>query len=703
MYLASNPDLIQVFGANEEQATRHYIDRGRNERRQTRFDPALYLASNPDLLRALGNDSNAALMHYINNGYRENRQNLFDPSNYLAANADLTRAFGSDQSAALAHYLNQGYRENRLIRPVAPRPVVIVDDYAASSLTSGIVAVGGSAAGMIETRGDADWFRVTLEAGQNYRFQLSGRAGGGGTLTDEYLALCSASGVPLIGDSGGTESVDAEFTYQAQSGGTYYLAASGLMSSDIGSYTLRVRQEDDYAGNASTSGRIAPDASASGNIEVSGDSDWFAVTLTAGLNYVFDLSSAALTSASFVVRNANGEVLRSVEKNSSADASLTFQPAQDGAYYLSVAGNSGGYSWGVPTGRYTVRERTPDDYAGSSATRGTLAMAGEASGTIETSADADWLAVELTAGLNYVFDATSQGLTNPLAGGMMTLCDAAGTGLSSASFVSYRDGSLNYQPTRSGTYYLAVTSTGFGSTATGNYRLRARGDDFSGDSGTTGRLAIGESVSGSHETAGDRDWFAITLDGGASYRFSMTPISSSRTGSSALLRPAPALRVMDSAGVAQAFSSGLDSDGAATVSFAPTRSGSYFLSAETSYSSTEALGAYRLSAAQTDDYPDNRQTSGRLTATAPLGGRFEQTGDRDWVAVELTARQSYAFTLNGAGSRATLSLYDDASNLSLGTLAAGTLRYTSTRTGTYYLVATADSTPASYTLSMTTG
>jgi Ca2+-binding RTX toxin-like protein len=47
-------------------------------------------------------------------------------------------------------------------------------------------------------------------------------------------------------------------------------------------------------------------------------------------------------------------------------------------------------------------------------------------------------------------------------------------------------------------------------------------DDFAASAATTGRLAVGASISGSIETLGDKDWFAITLTAGVSYKFSLT-------------------------------------------------------------------------------------------------------------------------------------------------------------------------------------
>ena len=46
------------------------------------------------------------------------------------------------------------------------------DDYSEDKLAAGVVRVGDSATGDIETSGDIDWFEVRLRAGTTYRIDL---------------------------------------------------------------------------------------------------------------------------------------------------------------------------------------------------------------------------------------------------------------------------------------------------------------------------------------------------------------------------------------------------------------------------------------------------------------------------------------------------------------------------------------------------
>ena len=108
--------------------------------------------------------------------------------------------------------------------------------------TPGRVAVGGSATGAIGTPKDQDRFAVDLQAGRTYRFDLTGRPGGGGTLRDTYFrAIYNSEGRYQSGSynddfDGGR---DSRVTFTAPGSGTYYARVSGDRN-ETGTYTLSV-------------------------------------------------------------------------------------------------------------------------------------------------------------------------------------------------------------------------------------------------------------------------------------------------------------------------------------------------------------------------------------------------------------------------------------------------------------------------------
>ncbi len=117
--------------------------------------------------------------------------------------------------------------------------------------TPGRVAVGGSATGTIGTAGDQDRFAVDLEAGRTYRFDLTGRPGGGGTLPDTYFrAIYNSEGRYQSGSynddfDGGR---DSRVTFTPTQSETCYARVSGDRN-ETGTYTLSVT--DITAGPAS--------------------------------------------------------------------------------------------------------------------------------------------------------------------------------------------------------------------------------------------------------------------------------------------------------------------------------------------------------------------------------------------------------------------------------------------------------------------
>ena len=108
---------------------------------------------------------------------------------------------------------------------------------------------------------------------------------------------------------------------------------------------------------------------------------------------------------------------------------------------------------------------------------------GSATGNIETSGDADWFRITLTAGHTYRFDLQGSGsghgtLSDPL----LQLLNSTGTQLTSNDDYNGLEPEITYTPTTSDTYYLSAQAyDGY----TGTYLLSARDNsvrrDFNGD------------------------------------------------------------------------------------------------------------------------------------------------------------------------------------------------------------------------------
>lgn len=237
---------------------------------------------------------------------------------------------------------------------------------------------------------------------------------------------------------------------------------------------------DDYAASIATTGSLSVGGSISGNIETSGDRDWFRISLIAGRTYQFELQGSdtgqgTLLDPTLALFPSSGTLAIATDDDSGSglNSSLRYFTPNTGTYYLSAAAFSGNGTY-----RLSATDITPvlnfDDFANSTATVGSLNVGGAITGNIERPDDRDWFRIYLTAGKTYRFDLegtdTGRGtLFDPFLGlidsnGYLihALDDDDGTGLNS---------NLIFAPITSGFYYLAAR--GASNNETGTYSLSA--------------------------------------------------------------------------------------------------------------------------------------------------------------------------------------------------------------------------------------
>ena len=171
-------------------------------------------------------------------------------------------------------------------------------------------------------------------------------------------------------------------------------------------------------------------------------------------------------------------------------------------------------------------------------------------------------------------------------------------------------------------------------------------DDFPTHPSTTGKLAIGGRQTGNFESGTDFDWFAVTLQAGQRYLFSLksTGVVPFSTGYTVY-----ALGLYDAAGnqVSQ-FQPGTYSEHP-VLAFTAASSGTYYLSAGSVYG-WYGVGGYEVWAdlrTGPDDRPDDASTRDNLAQDGSITGSFEVAGDRDWIRFEARAGVAYWFTTEG--------------------------------------------------------
>ena len=312
------------------------------------------------------------------------------------------------------------------------------------------ISVNSTLSGSLDSNGDTDWYRIQFQSGYAYQIWVEGFYSGLGTLVDPYVAVFSSTGAPL--DAGNDISLtnwDAFVTYVPTTAGTYFISAEEYGYNATGSYRLTVWQ--DQLSSIATAATIQSNTKVTDRIGWGSDiSDWYAVTLTAGVNYQFDLvgsardgASLALTDPYLWLRNANGTALLSDDDSGvSLGSRIFFTPSISGVYYLDVQ-ESGVNAAGVYS---LIVNETP--------VVGNLQVDGPSlSDSLSFAGDTDLFSLTLTAGVTYGFAISSGTLADPYlellnsSGAEIVSDDDSGPGLSSL---------LTFTPTTSGTYYLAA-------------------------------------------------------------------------------------------------------------------------------------------------------------------------------------------------------------------------------------------------------
>ena len=253
------------------------------------------------------------------------------------------------------------------------------EDFSDDTSTSGRVAVGETATADIETGGDRDWFAVELVAGRTYTIDLRGRPTNDGRLSDPYLYGVHDADGNLIADTtddDGGASRNSQVTFTATESGTHYVAAGGYRGYR-GTYVVEVTDstpsnaapeatqeqavagEDDFSDDRSTSGLVWSGGSATGNLDSSTDSDWFAVDLVAGRKYTIDLAGSStgdgtLDATSITgVFGRNGLITGTLDSGSGkgSNSRVKFTATETGTHYISADSTAG------DTGTYTLSVR----------------------------------------------------------------------------------------------------------------------------------------------------------------------------------------------------------------------------------------------------------------------------------------------------------------------------------------------------------
>lgn len=350
-----------------------------------------------------------------------------------------------------------------------------------------VISVGSNLSGQIDFNGDTDWYRVQLLVGFGYQIWLEGASSSQGTLIDPYLMVRDNNGVPLAFSNNINQyNFNSFINFIPQASSNYFLSAEESGHNAIGTYKITILI--DQLASISTNAFLATNRLVTGQIGWMGDtSDWYAVTLSAGVQYLFDLVPSSSNSGNLgladpfiFLRNASGlSILADDDSGYGLGSRIIYTPTVSGTFYLDVQ-ESGTDDYGIYS--LIVNEEPLSR---------PLSLDSNQQDSIVFQGDIDLFPISLTADIKYGVMVSGGSLIDPFleilgAGGVVIATDDdSGPSLDSQTV---------FVPAASGIYFLGVRAANY--TSLGNYSIRAWElptisiGDASVKEGNTGTTAI---------------------------------------------------------------------------------------------------------------------------------------------------------------------------------------------------------------------
>ena len=285
-----------------------------------------------------------------------------------------------------------------------------------------------------------------------------------------------------------------------------------------------------------------------------------------------------------------------------------------------------------------ARAEADADFAADTATTATVGVGVPAFGRIQESGDQDWFAITLNAQDEYEIylrgDHTEHGsLVDPV---LVGIYDSSGILIQDTGDDDGGKGKnsrLLFEAPSTDTYYIAVSGSG---THVGTYNLAVEEpDDYLDNTGTTGSVPIGGSITGMLDPLGDVDWVAVPVVVGRRYRFDIEGVD---TGQGTLRDPV-LLGVYDAdgdlLGVRYQGDGGTTNDDGgdgrnSRVEYSIVRVGTHYLA----IGGKGQRGSYRVTATElVEDIAGDTSTTGFMYNFHHVFGNVDTVGDVDWYKV----------------------------------------------------------------------
>jgi serralysin len=217
-----------------------------------------------------------------------------------------------------------------------------VDDYSNNKSTTGVLNLtGGTVTGSLSAYDPGDWFKFIAVAGDRITFTQAFS-----TIRPAYSALSirRADGSEVVDNiDGDVAGNNVTRMYDFKQGGVYFIEVEEQVYRDgIRPYTLSAaRFADDWAGSTSTTGVITlGGAAVTGTVEFTSEEDWFAVSMSAGQGYVFNMTSTTsyggdASQPSLKLYDSAGQAITLYQPDGLT--SINYTATTSGTYYVAAS------------------------------------------------------------------------------------------------------------------------------------------------------------------------------------------------------------------------------------------------------------------------------------------------------------------------------------------------------------------------------
>lgn len=426
---------------------------------------------------------------------------------------------------------------------------------------------------------------------------------------------------------------------------------------------------DDYTGGTDTSGSIIIDGGTqSGEIEISGDEDWFEIVVQndgdiVGFSADFEGTSFYRFSIA-IFDEAGGAVLSPSQFYKTRNLFFTFETA--GTYYVSLSDTT--------SGTYEFSAYSVVDEVGSDVNDHGVAVVDGAAvlGSLDHSNDTDWYAITIAEAQD-IIAVNVVGFTGAWNYLDIEILDANGQSVSARSL--HTIGSTKYAVfDEAGTFFISVSANG----QHGDFSLDIDTvvDDYTADTNTTGVIVVdGASVSGAIDYDRDEDWIAFdVVDNEQIIKFTLDALSTQNY---------VYLEVLDTDGNTVQIATTMTVGAANAYLFDP---GRYYMKV----SHPDDILDYTFSAVELqDDFGDDVDTATLiLPDNSNVEGNFDYNGDSDWFEFEIANDgEVLGFHLGEAVGYTRFTIYNSSGGTvgSSATWNGRTYFYGLQDAGTYYL------------------